>query len=138
MTAAAAILVEIQTAGAFAYRRGDRVAIRPARVISADLVERVRRHKAELLAILPPAPPEVTTPEPEPWIVSSASLGNMRIVTTTHPSQWTPAVWRAAALVERLDELHRADAPGSQAIADELDCVLAELQREGITAWLTS
>ena len=120
--------------------------MRPGRAITPDLLERVRRHKAELLPILPSDPPSVTLEPrespmvegPDAWIVSSGSNGSMRLVVAGDPGDWTPAVWRAAALVEVLDDLHKADRCGSQAIVDELERVLSELQREGTTAWLTS
>ena len=142
MTSAAEILAEIRAVGAVAYRRGSEVRMRPARAITPALLDRVRRHKRELLAVLPAAPPDAaalpTPTEPEPWIVSSGSVGSMRLVVSTPPEDWTPAVWRAAALVEVLDVRTRADRADAQETADELEAVLNELRREGIGAWLAS
>lgn len=142
MTSAAQILAEIRAVGAVAYRRGDEVRMRPARAITPALLDRVRRHKRELLAVLPVAPPEVAAPpapaEPVEWIVSSASAGAMRLVIAASPEDWTAAVWRAAALVEVLDMRTRADRADAQEAADQLQALLGELKREGIEAWLAS
>jgi hypothetical protein len=56
---AALVLSELRAHGATAYRHGDRVRIVPAAALSPDLLERVRAHKAVLLAALPEAPPDV-------------------------------------------------------------------------------
>lgn len=37
--------------------RGDRLKVRPASAVTADEVEALRRHKAEVLGLLTPAPP---------------------------------------------------------------------------------
>lgn len=145
MTAAAEILAEIRAVGAVAYRRGDEVRMRPARAITPALLDRVRRHKREPLAVLPSTPPEVAAlpvaPAPTEhatWIVSNSSDGAVRLVVASDPGERTPAVYRAAALVETLDQLHRAGDPRAQAVADELEGVLAEIRRERVPAWFTS
>jgi len=80
---------------------------------------------------------EVAEADESSWVVSSASDGDMRLVVAS-PAPWPDALFQAAALVELLDERHRADLPESQAIADRLDAALAALRAEGIRAWLTS
>ena len=49
----AAMLAEIRRRGAIAYRKGDTIRLRPASVLPPELIEAVRRHKAELLAVVP-------------------------------------------------------------------------------------
>lgn len=116
--------------------------MRPARAITPALLDRVRRHKRELLAVLPTVPPDVAPPpsprRPAEWIVSSASTGAMRLVVAAPPEDWTPAVWRAAALVEVLDMRTRADRADAQETADQLQDLLEQLNREGIKAWRAS
>lgn len=142
MTPASEILAEIEAVGAVAYRRGDEVRMRPARAITPALLDRVRRHKRELLAVLPTASLQVTAlpacAEPAVWIVSSGSAGVMRLLIGASPEDWTPAVWRAAALVEVLDVQTRADRADAQETADQLHAMLGQLKREGIEAWLAS
>lgn len=144
---AAEILDELRARGGTAYRYGARVRIVPATAASPDLTARVHEHKAELLALLPEAPPEIaalpatsTPPMPgqsHPWIISSSCAGGMRLVVVSEPP-WPDAVFEAAALVEVLDARHRADRRDAQEIADRLDAVLSALRADGIGAWLTS
>lgn len=77
MTPALAVLDEVRMRGGAAYRLGDRVRIIPASAASADLLERIRQQKQQLLPLLPVAPPHVasataveSTPPCQPWIVS--------------------------------------------------------------------
>lgn len=93
----------------------------------------------ELLELLPPGPPDVGAPldAPDPWIVS-AGTGGLRLLVAAHPATWPDAVFRCAALVEVLAERTRADLPGAQVIADELETLLTTLRRQGIEAWLCS
>jgi hypothetical protein len=57
MTQAAALLAEVYRRGAIAYRIGDHIRLRPAAAIPCDLLARVRRHKTELLPLLPEGTP---------------------------------------------------------------------------------
>lgn len=85
-----------------------------------------------------PAPSEKHAPESETWITSSTSTGDLRLIVEGDPALWTDAVFRCAALVEVLDVRTRADRADAQEIADQLERMLAELRREGVTAWLAS
>lgn len=77
-------------------------------------------------------------PESETWITSSTSTGDLRLIVQGDPAAWTDAVFRCVALVEVLDVRTRADRADAQEIADQLELILAELRREGVTAWLAS
>jgi len=140
-----AILDELRARGAVAYRRGGDVRMRPARAITPELLERVKRHKAELLPLLPDAPPathgRATAPAEScanPWIVSAGGNGNLRLVIAA-PPPWPDDVFEAAALVEVIDRHHRAGAdPLAHAAAERLEAKLEALRRNGFPAWLAS
>jgi hypothetical protein len=51
--AAHELLNELRRRGAIAYRVGDRLRVRPADVVPAELVDRLREHKAALLSLVP-------------------------------------------------------------------------------------
>jgi hypothetical protein len=53
VTPAAVLLAEVRRHGAVAYRVDNRIRLRPATAIPPDLLERLRQHKAELLALVP-------------------------------------------------------------------------------------
>lgn len=137
---AAAILDELRARGAVAYRRGDQVRMRPGSVITPGLLDAVRRHKDELLPLLPSdPPPKPEVGKPGPWVVSGGSDGGMRLVVNADPP-WPDAVFEAAALIEILDRAHREDraTPTMDRAARALDDALAALRRAGVEAWLTS
>lgn len=52
MTPAVALLAEVNRRGATARRVGDHIHLRPATALPADLLDRVRAHKADLLRLL--------------------------------------------------------------------------------------
>lgn len=147
---AAAIIDELRRRGASAWRLGDRVRVCPALAVSPDLAAAVRVHRAELLALLPPAPPEVAalpaqppavpdapTP-PRTWILGGGTDRELRLAVASEPP-WSERVHAAARLVERIDDLHRASLDReAERAAIELEGLLAELRRDGIVAWLTS
>jgi hypothetical protein len=151
VTTAEAILHELRTRGATVYRRGDEVRMRPAHAITPELLERVKRHKAALLTILPGAPPASavrTVPRADtphrssamdscgPWIVSSAGDGAMRLLVAT-PPPWPSLVHEAAAIVEVIDRHHQDCADSLAHVAAEgLAIKLAALSAQGIEAWL--
>lgn len=68
---AAAILGELRAAGVHVEARGDRLKVRgPKRALTAGVVERLKRHKAELLAALcSPAKPSTAVPSLRPMFV---------------------------------------------------------------------
>jgi len=139
----AALLADVHDHGARVWRHGDRLRIVPAGKLPPALKAELVRHRSELLEVLPLAPPEVAAlvaapAEPDPWIVSSGGDGDMRLVVASHPSDWPPTVYRAAALVELLDARTRADRADAREVAVELEAVLDALRREGVRAWLTS
>ena len=138
----AALIAEVQGHGARVYGFGDRLRIVPPGRLPESLRAELSRRKAELLEVLPPAPPDIAalraaTP-PEPWIVSSAGGGAMRLLVDAHPFDWPPQVWGAGALVDILDARYRAGRADADGMADELQALLAALRREGIEAWLAS
>jgi hypothetical protein len=97
-------------------------AIRPSR----------NSHNSTAAGSAPPAPGTV-------WIVASDSDGEMRLAVQGDPTTWTPAVFRAAALVELCDRHHRAgNDKAAETAALQLEAVLERLREEGIDAWLTS
>ena len=53
---AQALVAELRTRGVELIPAGDRIRFRPASAVPPELVERLRAHKAEVLAILTPAP----------------------------------------------------------------------------------
>src|SRR5438128_2232830 len=108
MSSATEILAEIRALRAVAWRRGSRVRLWPGDVIPPALVEAVRRHKAEILPLLPTITPSEPEPNAAPWIVSREGDGGMRLVVDADPP-WPDAVYEAAALIEVLDRAHRED-----------------------------
>jgi hypothetical protein len=155
----AEILSELRAAGGAAYRHGERVRVVPPSAASPNLVARIRERRAELLAVLPDAPPEIAAlrsaaplpaerpldPSRSPdcdagttaraWVIPSDARSDMRLV-VVNPPPWPPGVYEAAALVEVLDVRQRADRKDAQEIANRLDAVLSALRTEGIEAWL--
>lgn len=135
------ILAELHARGAVAYRRGGNVHVRPPEAITPELLECVKAHKADLLPILPDAPPAIA-PAPsvrdEPWIVSSDSDGHMWLLVAA-PPPWPDDVFEAAALVEVIDRHHRTGADAlAHAAALRLETKLAVLRGQGVEAWLTN
>jgi hypothetical protein len=131
---AAAVLAELRARGVRAYPRGDKLRLEPLEALTPELIERARAVRDELLRLLSEQP----DPNPDLWVVSSASGGDMRVVTTTHPSEWPPLLYRCGALIEVLDERTRADRADARAIADELEALLATLRRQGVEVWVSS
>lgn len=56
MTAVAALVADLQSRGVTLEPRGDRLRVRPVSRLLPDELELLRRHKAEVLALLAPAP----------------------------------------------------------------------------------
>lgn len=106
---------------------GERIEYEAPTEPPADLIERLRAHRHELRALLA-----------EPWIVSSGSDGDMRLVVAS-PPPWPDDVLQAAALVEVIDRHHRTGADAlAHAAALRLEAKLAVLRGQGVEAWWTS
>lgn len=62
---AVSILAELKQRGARVERHGNRLRISPARVVTPELLNAVRRHKPELLPLVPEASHNAATGSPE-------------------------------------------------------------------------
>jgi len=139
------IIKDLHARGGTAYRYRDCVRIVPAASADRASVARIREQKSALLAVLPPAPPEVAAlptglpKEDAPWIFSTGSAGDMRLVVASDPP-WPDGVFEAAALLEVIDFRHQAGHDAlAQVAADRLEIKLAELRDSwSIDAWLAS
>lgn len=59
---AAAVLAEVRSRGARAFRRGDKLRLEPFEALTPDLIARARAVRDELLALVSEPPPETTEP----------------------------------------------------------------------------
>ena len=107
---ATALLAELTHRGIELQVRGDRLRYRPRSALTQELAERVRAHKAELLAILAPSerysPPPPESPAPFNFVDGLMDFGDIC-------AGWTPANW-AAELRRKADrcDAYRPDIAG--------------------------
>ena len=115
MTTPEAVLAEIRSRGAIAYRRGDTIRLRPASILPAELVEAVRRHKPELLRLVPERPPEDASTCTDVAVPPSSPPAWQLIVESRHPrpgpiqlNPWTLIVDPTTCIAARLADLQMA------------------------------
>lgn len=83
MTAAVELLATLRARGVALEPRGDRLRVRPASVVAPEELDALRRHKAELLALLNcqglPAWPPRGTSYAHPWPETLPLLGRRTV-----------------------------------------------------------
>jgi hypothetical protein len=150
MNAATALLAEVRRCGADVAIRGGRLGVRPASRVPEPLFERLRRHKAEVIALLSPA---VESPEDFPPACEGRPASAVRVVVVERrpvkaPLELRPGIpivdlnLAVRAELARLQALGEAyaeagdDARAARVIAERIEDAIETLERCGVRARL--